>query len=130
MSNDGIKNLNKPRWNYENCQAQLGSVVIGECPETWWCYDKMGKRVACIKVIYGDSHFFISDDFNGRSKVFERGGGPDSAHRSLSNCYGFEATSEIYGSEKRVKKEVGRDQPPKGPRHTKPKRKAKKQWQI
>lgn len=73
------------RWNYEPATAARGTVVVGtvEVP-TWWCAGMTGTRRKCVRVRSGNEWFFIDDeDGRGTVKVYERGGGPDSFHRSL-----------------------------------------------
>lgn len=74
----------KPHWNYELCEAWLGSIIVGEAQRpTFWHVPFTGQRRKCVKIKQGDEVFYIDDeDGSGYQKVFERGGGPDthSAH--------------------------------------------------
>ena len=78
-------NAKPPRWNYEPCKAVLGTVkVVKSERETWWCAKLEGHRLKCVKVMCGNSSFFINnEDGSGFRKVFEQGGGPDSYHASI-----------------------------------------------
>lgn len=72
------------QWNYEPCEVVIGSVKCGRVPvPTWWCKELEGKRVDCLRITYGGDDFFILDDDEARDKVFKRGGGPDSGHKSI-----------------------------------------------
>ena len=77
--------MSKGQWNYEPCEADKGTVVVGKSPRsTWWCASIEGHRVKCVRVTYGEEEFFIDDeDGSGSKKVFELGGGPDSKHSSI-----------------------------------------------
>lgn len=75
-------------WNYEPATAERGTVVVGTVEKpTWWCAGMHGQRRKCVRVISGnfpEGEFFIDDeDGSGTRKVYERGGGPDSSHKSL-----------------------------------------------
>jgi hypothetical protein len=85
------------RWNYQPAKAERGTVIVGTVEKpTWWCAGMEGTRRKCVRVTaYEKWHhgmpdeqtghaFFIDDeDGSGTVKVYERGGGPDSSHRSL-----------------------------------------------
>jgi hypothetical protein len=73
------------RWNYEKCDAQTGTVVVGKSQmPSWWCSQMDGQRRKCVRVNYRGKVFFLDDeDGSGSLKVFECGGGPDSGHKSL-----------------------------------------------
>lgn len=74
----------RPRWNYEPCEAERGSVICGKSPRsTWWCDPFEGVRMDCIRITSGGDTFFILDDEVGRRKVFQEGGGPGSGHKSI-----------------------------------------------
>jgi hypothetical protein len=73
------------RWNYEPAPAERGTVVVGtvEVP-TWWCAGMTGTRRKCVRVqSWGEAFFIDDEDGSGTVKVYERGGGPDSSHKSL-----------------------------------------------
>jgi hypothetical protein len=72
-------------WNYEPCQAETGSVIIGK-PErpTWWCASLQGQRRKCVKVTYRKEVFFLDDEDGSGSRKVGFGGGPWSGpHASI-----------------------------------------------
>lgn len=75
----------KGKWNYEDCESQTGTVIIGKSlMPTWWCSKLEGQRRKCVRVSYGGTFFYLDDeDGSGSRKVFDKGGGPDSGHKSL-----------------------------------------------
>ena len=77
--------MKKAQWNYEDCQAQTGTAIVGKCERpTYWHAGLEGQRRRVVRVDYKGDVFFIDDeDGSGSRKVFERGGGPDSGHKSL-----------------------------------------------
>lgn len=117
-----------PKWNYEPCQAQYGMATIAEAEKpTYWYADRAGERVKVLKVIYAATEFILYDgDGSATEKVLHRGGGPDSGHKSLDIVDGsFEADGEVFGRQalKRERNDYSR---PKGPRHTKAKKRRNK----
>lgn len=78
--------MKQAHWNGEKCDAQTGTVIVGnvEIP-TWWCYGMTGQRRKCVRVDYGGDIFFLDDeDGSGSHKVFDTMGGPFCAgHKSL-----------------------------------------------
>lgn len=82
---EGVPRPKAARWNYEPATACRGTVLVGhvESP-TWWCAGLEGTRRKCVRVNYAGTVFFIDDeDGSGTAKVYDRGGGPDSGHKSL-----------------------------------------------
>ena len=73
------------KWNYETCQAQAGTAIVGKCERpTYWHNGLEGQRRRVVRLVYNGDVFFIDDeDGSGSRKVFERGGGPDSSHKSI-----------------------------------------------
>lgn len=74
-----------PCWNYEPCEAQVGTVVVGEVKSvTWWCHGLQGQRVPCVRVFYDKSEFFICNVNDvGAKKVWRGLGGTWTNHRSI-----------------------------------------------
>jgi len=79
------KNIKQGKWNGEKCEVELGTVICGESPPTWWCSKLKGQRLKCVKVKYCNQTFFLFDgDGSGSHKVFETMGGPfDAGHKSI-----------------------------------------------
>jgi len=73
------------KWNYEKCEAQTGTVIVGKSMmQSWWCSQLEGRRRKCVRVNYAGEVFFLDDeDGSGSRKVFEWGGGPNTGHKSL-----------------------------------------------
>lgn len=74
-----------PCWNYEPCEAQVGTVVVGEVKSvTWWCHGMQGQRVPCVRVFYDKSEFFICNVNDvGAKKVWRGLGGTWTSHRGI-----------------------------------------------
>ncbi len=73
------------KWNYERARAQRGTVVVGVSPApAAWSRPMEGQRLRCVKVFYDGDEFYLDDSTGwGTEKVFKRGGGPDSPHRTI-----------------------------------------------
>jgi hypothetical protein len=73
------------KWNYEPCEAQTGTVVVGKTnAPLGWSRGLEGTRRRCVRVNYKGDVFWLDDeDGSGSRKVFRRGGGPDTGHKSL-----------------------------------------------
>lgn len=75
----------KGKWNGEEAEITLGTVICGKSlRKTWWCADKEGERLDCVKVNYYDQEFFLYDgDKSGRRKVLFGQGSPTEYHASV-----------------------------------------------
>lgn len=77
--------MKKGKWNYEDCEAQTGTAIVGKSRRpTWWCAGLEGFRRKCVKVVYNGGVFFLDDENgSGSRKIFTEDGGPGSGHKSL-----------------------------------------------